>query len=91
MSRRARSAKYAGVTASPACSRQGSKKLERMMPRGIFSIPKTSTVRSVPAAIACVAEPSAAPPLAQPASTLTIGMPVRPSAVSTLWPAATPP
>ena len=34
---------------------------------------------------------SAAPPLAQPASTLTIGTPESPSAVSTLWPVATPP
>jgi len=33
---------------------------------------------------------NAAPPLAHPASTFTIGTPVSPSAPSTLWPAATP-
>ena len=44
ISRCARSAKYAGVAARPASSRQGSKKLDRMMPLGIFSMPNTSTV-----------------------------------------------
>ncbi len=90
ISRCARNAKYAGVAASPACSRQGSKNDDRMMPLGIFSIPNTSTVSCWPARIALAASMSAAPPLAQPASTFTIGMPVRPSAPRTLWPAATP-
>ena len=90
ISRCARNAKYAGVAASPACSRQGSKNDDRMMPLGIFSIPNTSTVSYWPARIAPAASMSAAPPLAHPASTFTIGMPVRPSAPSTLWPAATP-
>src|SRR5262245_23475287 len=62
-----------------------------MMPLGIFSIPTTSTVSYWPARIAPAAMPSAAPPLAQPASTSTIGIPVRASAPSTLWPDATPP
>jgi NADH dehydrogenase len=66
-------------------------KLERMMPLGIFSIPKTSTVSYCPARIAAAASPRAAPPLAQPASTSTIGIPVRASAPSTLCPDATPP
>ena len=54
------------------------------MPRGIFSMPKTSTQSCWPAAIAAAPSASAAPPLAQPASTLTIGTPVRPSAVEHL-------
>ena len=90
-SRCARSAKYAGVAASPASSRHGSKNDERMMPFGIFSTPNTSTQSYCPARIAPAASCSAAPPLAQPASTSTIGMPVRASAPSTLWPDATPP
>ena len=61
------------------------------MPRGIFSMPKTSTVSWTPAAICWAPRMSAAPPLAQPASTFTIGTPESPSAVRTLWPAATPP
>ena len=81
---RARSAKYAGVAASPASSRHGSKNDERMMPFGIFSTPNTSTQSYWPARIAPAASCSAAPPLAQPASTSTIGMPVRASAPSTL-------
>ena len=40
----ARSAKKAGVAARPASSCQGSKKEERMIPLGIFSVPKTRTV-----------------------------------------------
>ena len=60
------------------------------MPFGIFSMPNTSTQSQRPERIASTPSPSAAPPLAQPASTLMIGMPVMPSAVSTLWPAATP-
>ena len=76
-SRWARSAKYAGVAASPASSRHGSKNDERMMPLGIFSTPNTSTQSYCPARIAPAASCSAAPPLAQPASTSTIGMPVQ--------------
>ena len=52
ISRCARSAKYAGVAASPACSRHGSKNDDRMMPLGIFSMPNTSTVSYWPARIA---------------------------------------
>ena len=76
MSRCARSAKYAGVAASPASSRHGSKKLDRMMPFGIFSMPNTSTQSYWPARIAPAASWSAAAPLAHPASMSTIGMPV---------------
>ena len=65
-SRWARSAKYAGVAASPASSRHGSKNDERMMPFGIFSMPNTSTQSYWPARIAPAASCSAAPPLAQP-------------------------
>ena len=65
-SRCARSAKYAGVAASPASSRHGSKNDERMMPFGIFSTPNTSTQSYWPARIAPAASCSAAPPLAQP-------------------------
>jgi len=72
------------VAARPACSRQGSKNDERMMPLGIFSMPNTRTVSYWPARMAPAASISAAPPLAHPASTLTIGIPVRPSAPSTL-------
>ena len=61
-----------------------------MMPLGIFSMPKTSTVSYWPARMAPAASMRAAAPLAQPASTSTMGPPVRPSAPSTLWPAATP-
>jgi hypothetical protein len=61
-----------------------------MMPFGIFSIPNTSTQSYCPARIAPAASCSAAPPLAQPASTSTIGTPVSASAPSTLWPDATP-
>ena len=90
-SRWARRAKKAGVAARPASSCQGSKKEERMMPLGIFSVPKTSTVSYCPARMAAAASMSAAPPLAQPASTSTMGMPVMPSRLSTLCPVATPP
>ena len=75
MSRWARNAKYAGVAASPDSSRHGSKNDERMMPRGIFSMPNTSTQSYWPARIAPAASINAAPPLAHPASTSTIGMP----------------
>ena len=78
------------MAARPASSRHGSKNDERMIPFGIFSRPKTSTVSYWPARIAPAASISAAAPDAQPASTSTIGMPVRPSAPRTLWPAATP-
>ena len=54
------------------------------MPRGILSIPNTSTVSYCPARIAAAARPSAAPPLAQPASTSMMGIPVQASAPSTL-------
>ena len=87
----ARKPKKAGVEARPASSCQGSKKEERMMPRGIFSVPKTRTVSYCPARMAAAASMSAAPPLAQPASTSTMGMPVMPSRLSTLCPVATPP
>ena len=79
------------MAARPASSCQGSKKDERMMPRGIFSVPKTRTVSYCPARMAAAASMSAAPPLAQPASTSTMGMPVMPRRLSTLWPVATPP
>ena len=62
-----------------------------MMPLGIFSVPKTSTVSYWPARMAPAASMRAAPPLAQPASTSTMGMPVMPRRLSTLWPVATPP
>ena len=84
VTRWARSAKKDGVAARPASSCHGSKKEERMMPRGIFSVPKTSTVSYWPALIAPAANISAAPPLAHPASTSTIGMPVIPSRLNTL-------
>jgi len=61
-----------------------------MIPRGIFSMPNTSTVSYRPLATCAAPSARAAPPLAQPASTFTVGTPERPSAVSTLWPAATP-
>ena len=61
------------------------------MPFGIFSTPNTSAQSYWPARIAPAASCSAAPPLAQPASTSTIGTPVSASAPSTLWPDATPP
>ena len=63
-----------------------------MMPRGIFSTPKTTTVSYCPARDGG-APPSirAAAPLAHPASTSTMGMPVMPRAPSTLCPVATPP
>ncbi len=61
-----------------------------MIPLGIFSIPNTSAQSYWPARIAPPASMSAAPPLAHPASTSTMGTPVRPIAPSTLWPAATP-
>ena len=61
------------------------------MPFGIFSTPNTSAHSYCPARIAPAASWSAAPPLAQPASMSTIGMPVRARAPSTLWPDATPP
>ncbi len=87
----ARSAKNAGVAARPASSCHGSKNEERMIPLGIFSVPNTRTVSYWPARMAAAASIRAAPPLAQPASTSTIGMPVMPSRLSTLWPVATPP
>ena len=80
----ARRAKNDGVAASPASSCQGSKNDERMMPLGIFSTPKTSTVSYCPALMAPAANMRAAPPLAQPASTSTMGMPVMPRRLSTL-------
>ena len=49
VSRCARSPKNAGVAASPASSCHGSKKDDRMMPFGIFSVPNTSTVSYWPA------------------------------------------
>src|SRR5205823_4703019 len=49
-----------------------------MMPRGIFSSPKTSTQSWRPLATCAAPRASAAPPLAQPASTFTIGTPQRP-------------
>ena len=61
-----------------------------MIPFGIFSMPNTSTVSYWPASIAPAASMSAAAPLAQPASTSRMGSPVRPTALRTLWPAATP-
>ncbi len=90
-SRCARKPKKAGVAARPASSCQGSKNEERMIPLGIFSVPKTRTLSYWPARMAAAANIRAAPPLAQPASTSTIGMPVMPSRLSTLWPVATPP
>ena len=72
------------MAASPAASRHGSKNVERMIPFGIFSMPNTSTVSYWPARIAPAASMSAAAPLAQPASTSTIGMPVRPNALEDL-------
>ncbi len=90
-SRWARRPKKAGVAARPASSCHGSKKEERMIPFGIFSVPNTRTVSYWPARMAPAASMRAAPPLAQPASTSTIGMPVMPSRLRTLWPVATPP
>ena len=79
------------MAARPASSRQGSKNDERMMPRGIFSMPTTSTASCWPDRSAVAPSASAAPPDAQPASTSTTGMPVRASPPSTRCPAATPP
>ena len=62
------------MTAKPASSRHGSKNDERMMPRGIFSMPKTRTQSWRPLRMASTARPRAAPPLAQPASTFMIGV-----------------
>ncbi len=62
-----------------------------MIPFGIFSVPNTTTVSYWPARMAAAASIRAALPLAQPASTSTMGMPVRPSRLSTLCPVATPP
>ena len=87
----ARSPKNAGVAARPASSCHGSKKDDRMIPLGIFSVPKTSAVSYWPARMAAAASMRAAPPLAQPASTSTIGIPVMPSRLRTLCPVATPP
>ena len=75
-SRWARRAKYAGVAARPVSSRHGSKNDDRMMPFGIFSTPNTSTQSYCPAGSTPAAIWSTAPPLAQPASTSTIGTPV---------------
>ncbi len=61
------------------------------MPLGIFSTPNTSAQSYWPARIAPAASWIAAPPLAQPASMSTIGMPVSANAPSTLCPDATPP
>ena len=55
-----------------------------MMPRGIFSTPKTTTVSYWPAAMAARPSIIAAAPLAQPASTSTMGIPVIPRAPRTL-------
>ncbi len=79
------------MAAKPACSCQGAKNDERMMPLGIFSSPTTRTESNWPARMAQAARARAAPPEAQPASTSTMGMPVRASAPSTRCPAATPP
>ena len=54
---------------SPAASCHGAKNDDRMMPLGIFSIPKTRTRSYWPEAIDAAASCSAAPPDAQPAST----------------------
>ena len=54
-------AKKAGVAARPASSCQGSKNEERMMPLGIFSVPKTRTVSYCPARMAPAASMRAAP------------------------------
>ena len=48
-------------------------------------------MRLVRASDDLAASMSAAPPLAQPASTSTMGIPVMPSRLSTLCPVATPP
>ena len=87
----ARNPKNAGVAARPASSCHGSKNEDRMIPFGIFSVPNTTTVSYWPARMEAAASMRAALPLAQPASTSTIGMPVRPSRLRTLWPVATPP
>ena len=68
-SRWARRAKKAGAGLSPAASCHGAKNDERMMPLGIFSIPKTSTRSYWPEAMDAAASCSAAPPEAHPAST----------------------
>ena len=75
---------------NPEVSCHGSKNDERIMPLGIFSTPNTSTVSYTPARMAEAASIRAAPPLAQPASTSTMGMPVDARRDSTLWPEATP-
>ena len=62
-----------------------------MIPRGIFSMPNTRAVSTWPDSMALAASANAAPPLAHPASTSTMGMPVMPRAPSTLCPVATPP
>jgi len=79
-----------GAGLSPACFCHGSKKLESMTPLGIFSMPNTKTESHSPERTACTPRRSAAPPLAHPASTLTIGTPDSPRLDSTRWPAATP-
>ncbi len=65
----ARRAKNAGAGLSPAASCHGAKKDDRMIPLGIFSIPKTSTRSCCPEAIDAAPSCRAAPPEAQPAST----------------------
>ncbi len=62
-----------------------------MIPLGIFSMPKAMTVRCWPLRMEAAASIRAAAPLAHPASTSMIGMPVRPRRPSTLCPEATPP
>ncbi len=91
MRRWARRAKYAGVEVRPASSCHGSKNDERMIPLGIFSMPKAMTVRYWPPPMAEAASMRAAAPLAHPASTSMMGIPVRPKRPRTLWPEATPP
>ena len=68
-SRWARRAKKAGAGLRPAASCHGAKNDDRMIPLGIFSIPKTSTRSCWPDAMEAAPSWRAAPPEAQPAST----------------------
>ena len=79
------------MAASPDSSCHGSKNDDRIIPLGIFSMPKTSTVSHAPDSMAPAPSISAAPPLAHPASTSTMGIPVAPMRDRTLCPDATPP
>ena len=65
----ARRAKKAGAGLRPAASCQGAKNDDRMIPLGIFSMPKTSTRSCWPEAMDAAPSWRAAPPEAQPAST----------------------